>query len=207
MTADRSRRRTLVKVTAGAAGLASAGAAVPFLASLAPSERAKAAGAPVEVDLGDLKPAELQTVEWRGRPVWLLRRTPEMLKRLPAIEPLLSDARSEVSGQQPSYARNATRSIEPELFVTVALCTHLGCIPSYYPAPDSVQPGWPGGFYCPCHGSKFDLAGRVYRGSPAPTNLVIPPHRYLSPSRILVGEEGSGGIPSAGTTNRARAGA
>jgi ubiquinol-cytochrome c reductase iron-sulfur subunit len=184
-----ARRRTLVRLTAAAGGVAAAGAAVPFLASLAPSERAKAAGAPVEARIGTLKPAELQTVEWRGRPVWILKRTPEMLKRLPAAEPLLSDPRSAVSSQQPEYARNATRSIEPEVLVTVALCTHLGCIPTYYPAPDSVQPGWLGGFYCPCHGSKFDLAGRVYRGSPAPTNLEIPPHRYLSPEVLLIGDD------------------
>ena len=131
-------------------------------------------------------------MEWRGRPVWILKRTPEMLKRLPAAEPLLSDPGSAVSSQQPEYARNATRSIEPEVLVTVALCTHLGCIPTYYPEPGSVQPGWPGGFYCPCHGSKFDLAGRVYRGSPAPTNLVIPPHRYLSATTILIGDDGKG---------------
>jgi ubiquinol-cytochrome c reductase iron-sulfur subunit len=184
-----ARRRTLVRLTAAAGGVAAAGAAVPFLASLAPSERAKAAGAPVEARIGTLKPAELQTVEWRGRPVWILKRTPEMLKRLPAAEPLLSDPRSAVSSQQPEYARNATRSIEPEVLVTVALCTHLGCIPTFYPAPDSVQPGWLGGFYCPCHGSKFDLAGRVYRGSPAPTNLEIPPHRYLSPEVLLIGDD------------------
>jgi ubiquinol-cytochrome c reductase iron-sulfur subunit len=182
-----ARRRTLVRLTAAAGGVAAAGAAVPFLASLAPSERAKAAGAPVEVDLDAVKPAELYTVEWRGRPVWILKRTPDMLKRLPTAEPFLSDPKSAVSSQQPDYAQNATRSIEPEVLVTVALCTHLGCIPSYYPEPDSLQPGWPGGFYCPCHGSKFDLAARVYRGSPAPTNLVIPPHRYLSPQRLQIG--------------------
>lgn len=186
---DASRRRTLVRLTAAAGGLAAAGAAVPFLASLAPSERAKAAGAPVDVDAGALKPAELHTIEWRGRPVWLLRRTPDMLARLASADPLLSDPASEVSSQQPSYAQNPTRSIRPEVFVTIALCTHLGCVPSYFPAPDSLQPGWPGGFYCPCHGSRFDLAGRVYRGSPAPTNLVIPPYRYLPAGSIRVGED------------------
>ena len=187
---DESRRRLLVNLTAAAGGVAAAAAAVPFLASLAPSERAKAAGAPIDVSLDTLKPAELRTVEWRGRPVWLLRRTPEMLKRLASAERFLIDPRSEVSSQQPEYARNPTRSIEPELLVTVALCTHLGCIPSFHPQPDSLQPGWPGGFYCPCHGSKFDLAGRVYRGSPAPTNLVIPQHRYESAARLVVGEDG-----------------
>jgi ubiquinol-cytochrome c reductase iron-sulfur subunit len=187
---NNSRRKTLVVLSATAGGIAAAGAAIPFLASLAPSQRAKAAGAPVEVDLTGFQHSRLHTVEWRGRPVWILKRTPDMLKRLPAAEPLLSDPKSEVSSQQPEYAQNATRSIEPEVLVTVALCTHLGCIPSYYPEPDSLQAGWPGGFYCPCHGSKFDLAGRVYRGSPAPTNLVIPPHQYLSASTILVGDDG-----------------
>lgn len=186
---DAARRRTLVKLTAAAGGLATAGAAVPFIASLAPSERAKAAGAPVEVGIGDLKPGELSTIEWRGKPVWILRRTPDMLKRLSTAERFLIDPRSEVSSQQPEYAKNPTRSIQPETLVTVALCTHLGCIPSYYPEPDSLQPGWPGGFYCPCHGSKFDLAGRVYRGSPAPTNLVIPSYRFVSDAKVVVGED------------------
>lgn len=188
---NRARRRALMRLTAAAGSAAAAGAAIPFVASLGPSERAKAAGAPVEVDLNAIQHSELHTVEWRGRPVWILKRTPDMLLRLPTVDPLLlSDSRSEVGSQQPRYAQNATRSIEPEVLVAVALCTHLGCIPSYYPQPGSLQPGWHGGFYCPCHGSKFDLAGRVYRGSPAPTNLIVPPHRYLSASTILVGEDG-----------------
>jgi ubiquinol-cytochrome c reductase iron-sulfur subunit len=186
---DASRRKTLAALTAAAGGAALAGAAVPFLASLGPSERTKAAGAPVEVDVGAVREGELRTVEWRGRPVWILRRTHDMLARLGSAEPQLIDPASRVTSQQPKYARNAVRSIQPELLVSVALCTHLGCIPSYYPEPGSLQPGWPGGFYCPCHGSKFDLAGRVYRGSPAPTNLVIPPHRYLSATKILVGDD------------------
>lgn len=184
---DENRRKLLTRATAAAGGVALAGAALPFLASLAPSEREKAAGAPVEVDLGRLAPVELRTVAWRGKPVWILRRSQDMLARLDSARPFLTDPDSRVAGQQPDYARNATRSIRPEIFVTVALCTHLGCIPSYYPAPDSLQRGWPGGFYCPCHGSKFDLAGRVYRGSPAPTNLVIPPHAYASESRVVIG--------------------
>lgn len=188
---NRGRRRALMRLTAAAGSAAAAGAAIPFVTSLAPSERAKAAGAPVEVDLNAIRYSELHTVEWRGPPVWILKRTPDMLQRLPKVDPLLlSDSRAEVGSQQPRYAQNATRSIEPEVLVAVALCTHLGCIPSYYPQPDSLQPGWHGCFYCPCHGSKFDLAGRVYRGSPAPTNLVVPPHRYLSATRIVVGEEG-----------------
>lgn len=185
---DNSRRKTLVALTSAAGGLAAAGAAIPFIASLAPGERAKAAGAPVEVDLAAIQPAELRTVAWRGRPVWILRRTPGMLQGLHAAEPFLNDPGSSVLSQQPAYAHNETRSIEPGTLVAVGLCTHLGCIPSYYPQPDSVQPGWPGGFYCPCHGSKFDLAGRVYRGSPAPINLLIPPYRYLSATKILVGD-------------------
>jgi ubiquinol-cytochrome c reductase iron-sulfur subunit len=188
---DAARRIVLVRLTAAVGGVAAAGAAAPFVASLAPSERAKAAGAPVEVNVSELDPAELRILEWRGKPVWILRRTPAMLERLASAEGLLADPRSEVSSQQPEYAKNSTRSIRPEMLVTVALCTHLGCIPSYYPEPDSLQPGWPGGFYCPCHGSKFDLAGRVYRGSPAPTNLVIPPHRYALASRLVVGEDAS----------------
>lgn len=186
---DAARRKALVRLTAAAGGVATAGAAVPFIASLAPSERAKAAGAPVELDIGALEPAQLLTVEWRGKPVWILRRTPGMLERLASAERALIDPRSEMSSQQPEYAKNLTRSIQPETLVTVALCTHLGCIPSFYPEPESLQLGWPGGFYCPCHGSKFDLAGRVYRGSPAPTNLVIPPHRYESPIRLVVGTD------------------
>lgn len=186
---DAARRKALVRLTAAAGGVATAGAAVPFIASLAPSERAKAAGAPVELDIGALEPAQLLTVEWRGKPVWILRRTPGMLERLASAERSLIDPRSEMSSQQPEYAKNPTRSIQPETLVTLALCTHLGCIPSFYPEPDSLQPGWPGGFYCPCHGSKFDLAGRVYRGSPAPTNLVIPPHRYESPTTLVVGTD------------------
>lgn len=186
---DHSRRNTLAALAAAAGGIAAGGAAVPFILSLGPSERAKAAGAPVAVDLGAVKAAGLHTAEWRGRPVWILRRTAQMLEGLAAVDPLLSDPESSVSSQQPAYARNRARSIEPEVLVAVALCTHLGCIPSYYPEPNSVQPGWRGGFYCPCHGSKFDLAGRVYRGSPAPTNLAVPPHRYLSASIILVGDD------------------
>jgi ubiquinol-cytochrome c reductase iron-sulfur subunit len=185
---DRSRRKTLAALTAAAGGVAAGGAAIPFVLSFGPSERTKAAGGPVEVDLSAINHSELHTVEWRGRPVWVLKRSPDMLQRLSTAVPYLSDPNSDVSGQQPAYAHNPTRSIEPEVLVAIALCTHLGCIPSYYPAPESLQPGWPGGFYCPCHGSKFDLAGRVYRGSPAPTNLVIPPHRYLSATTILVGD-------------------
>jgi ubiquinol-cytochrome c reductase iron-sulfur subunit len=186
---DSERRRLLVRSAAAAGGVAIAGASAPFLASLAPSERARSAGAPVEFNVAGVQPGELATAEWRGKPVWILRRTPEMLARLDSVRPRLSDPDSKVETQQPGYARNATRSINPETFVTVSLCTHLGCIPSYYPAPGSVEPDWPGGWYCPCHGSKFDLAGRVFKGSPAPTNLVIPPHAYVADGRLVIGEE------------------
>lgn len=183
------RRLTQAGCAAGAAALA--GAAIPFVWSLAPSERARAAGAPVEADLSRLAPGELATVEWRGKPVWLLRRTEAMIRSLASARGALTDPDSTVP-QQPEYARNATRSRRPDLFVAVSLCTHLGCVPSFVPEPESLQPGWPGGFYCPCHGSKFDLAGRVFKGSPAPTNLVIPPHWFPSEQRVVVGADESG---------------
>jgi len=186
------RRQILQQATAAAGGLTLAAASYPFLASLAPSERARAQGGPVEVDFSRLSPGELATVEWRGKPVWILRRTQDMLTRLETARTQLADPDSEVSSQQPGYARNAARSARPELFVTVALCTHLGCIPSYRPESGSLQPGWPGGFYCPCHGSKFDLAGRVFKGSPAPTNLVVPPYSFESPERLVVGRDSEG---------------
>lgn len=189
---DARRRRLLAGSTAAAGGVAIAGASVPFFASLAPSERARSAGAPVELDVGRLQPGELATVEWRGKPIWVLHRTPEMLSRLHSVRPRLTDPDSKVATQQPDFARNATRSLKPELFVTVALCTHLGCIPSYYPAAGSLESDWPGGWYCPCHGSKFDLAGRVFKGSPAPTNLVIPPHGLAADGRLVIGDERGG---------------
>jgi len=184
---DPARRRLLAGATGAVGGAALAGAISPFVASLAPSERAKSAGAPVTFDIGPLRPGDLHTLEWRGKPVWVLRRTPQMLAGLKTDESLLSDPDSEVTSQQPEYARNLGRSIREDLFVAVGLCTHLGCIPRYYPRPGSIQPDWPGGFYCPCHGSKFDLAGRVFKGSPAPTNLVIPPYRYQASSTLVVG--------------------
>ena len=184
---DEDRRKLLAGAAAAAGGIALAGASIPFVASLWPSERAKAQGAPVEVDVATLAPGELRTIEWRGKPVWLLRRTRATLSSLESARPQLSDPDSQVASQQPDYARNPTRSLEPELFVTVALCTHLGCVPTYAPEPGSIQKEWPGGFYCPCHGSKFDLAGRVFKGSPAPTNLVIPPYHVRSGSLLVIG--------------------
>ena len=190
-----SSRRTLLLATSAAGGVAAVATAVPFVASLTPSERAKAAGAPVEVDIDKLAPGEMMVVEWRGKPVWILHRTPEMLAALAKAEPNLADPGSAVESQQPDYARNAHRSIKPQYLVAVGICTHLGCSPSS--AFDAGNPAlgadWPGGFLCPCHGSTFDLAGRVFKSKPAPTNLEVPPHKYLSDARLLIGADDSAG--------------
>ncbi|MBR3481617.1 MAG: ubiquinol-cytochrome c reductase iron-sulfur subunit [Neisseriaceae bacterium] len=185
---DNSRRRFLTLATSAAGGVLAVAAAVPFLASWKPSERAKAAGAPVEVDLSKIEAGQLVTVAWQGKPVWVLNRTEQQLKDLPTIDGDLSDPESKVP-QQPEYCANPTRSIKPEWWVAVGICTHLGCSPTYRPdlAPADLGKDWKGGFYCPCHGSKFDLAGRVFKGMPAPTNLVIPPYKYLSDTMVLVG--------------------
>ncbi|MEQ6292399.1 ubiquinol-cytochrome c reductase iron-sulfur subunit [Vogesella sp. GCM10023246] len=187
---DAGRRRFLTVATSAVGGVAAAGVAVPFLMSFAPSERAKAAGAPVEVDISKLEPGQKINVEWRGKPVWVLSRTPEQLKNLATIEGDLLDPSSEGS-EQPEYCKNKHRSIKPEVLVAVGICTHLGCSPTHRPdiAPADLGPKWVGGFYCPCHGSKFDLAARVYNGVPAPKNLVIPPHKYLADTRLLIGED------------------
>ncbi|WP_230969305.1 ubiquinol-cytochrome c reductase iron-sulfur subunit [Nitrogeniibacter aestuarii] len=188
-----SGRRELLVATSVAGGAAAVATAVPFVASLTPSERAKAAGAPVEADVGKLAPGEMMTVEWRGKPVWILRRTEEMLATLPKIEDELADPASDNS-VQPEYAKNQHRSIKPEFLVTVGICTHLGCSPStkFKTGEASGLGGdWVGGFLCPCHGSTFDLAARVYKSKPAPTNLDVPPHKYLSETKILIGEDGT----------------
>jgi ubiquinol-cytochrome c reductase iron-sulfur subunit len=185
-------RRNLVVATCAAGGVASVGAAVPFVASMWPSERAKAAGAPVEADISKLLPGELGVYEWRGKPVWVLRRTKEMLDSLKKAEDKLSDPKSDVP-EQPAYAKNATRSIKPEYVVLVGICSHLGCSPTAKTEPKGdLGPEWDGGFYCPCHGSKFDLAGRVFKGAPAPVNLEVPPHVFLSDTTILIGEDKKG---------------
>ena len=186
------RRKFLVAATSVAGSIAGAAIATPFLLSMMPSERAKAAGAPVEVDISKLEPGMLLMVEWRGKVVWILNRTSEMLETLVKVEEELADPNSE-KNQQPEYARNRTRSIKPKILVTEGVCTHLGCSPVFRKeiAPADLGPGWLGGFFCPCHGSKFDLAGRVYKSVPAPTNMVVPPHAYLSDDRLLIGSEGS----------------
>ena len=183
-------RRTLLVATSIVGGAASVGAAVPFVASMWPSERAKAAGAPIEVDISRLAPGELGVFEWRGKPVWVMKRTQEMLQAIKQDEPKLTDPASKVD-QQPDYAKNEFRSAKPDLMVLVGVCTHLGCSPKLKPAEDKAEMGadWTGGFYCPCHGSKFDLAGRVFKGSPAPINLQVPPYVYLSDSTIVIGED------------------
>ncbi len=185
-------RRRLLLVTSAAGAVAGMAAAVPLLASLLPSERARAAGAPVEADISKLAPGEMMVVEWRGKPVWILHRTPEMLASLKKSEPHLVDPAS-AKQQQPGYATNEHRSIRPEFLVAVGICTHLGCSPSEKLQPGAAQgmaPDWAGGFLCPCHGSQFDLAGRVYQNMPAPTNLEIPPHQYLADTRLLIGDDG-----------------
>ena len=187
---DQGKRRFLTIATAGVGAVGGVFAAVPFVLSMTPSARAKAAGAPVEVDISQLAPGQLHTEEWRGKPVWILRRTPSMLQTLPKVDKQLADPASKVADQQPAYAQNPTRSIKPEVLVVVGICTHLGCSPvkKLEAGADAILGyDWSGGFFCPCHGSKFDLAGRVYKNVPAPTNLVVPPHSYLSDSRIIIG--------------------
>ncbi len=186
-------RRTWLLATGCMGAAAAAAVAVPFVSSFAPSERAKAMGAAVSMDPSTVAPGEVRTVEWRGQPVWVMRRTPEMLASLDRMQGL-ADPASEVK-QQPAYATNTHRSIKPELLVAVGICTHLGCSPVNLPqgtANTSVPADWQGGFFCPCHGSTFDLAGRVFRNKPAPTNLVVPPHQYLPDGTLLIGEDGAG---------------
>ncbi len=186
-------KRTWI-IASGCAGVVGAGfVAVPFVSAFEPSERARAAGAAVEADISALKPGDMMTVEWRGKPVWILRRTSEQLAELPKLDPQLADPKSQRKPDDtPVYARNEDRSIKPEILVVVGICTHLGCSPGskFTPGPQPSLPNdWAGGFLCPCHGSTFDLAGRVYKDKPAPDNLPVPPHMYLSDSKILIGEE------------------
>ncbi len=188
-----SDRRLWLAATTTAGGVGLVATAIPFVSSLAPSERARAQGAPVEVDLSTIEPGEIKTVDWRGQPVFVLHRSREMLESLGGHDDLLADPGSRRS-VQPLYAANADRSIRPEVAVMVGICTHLGCIPTFRPTPGSasIDAAWPGGFYCPCHGSKFDLAGRVFKNVPAPTNLVVPPHRYAAADRLLIGVDPNG---------------
>jgi len=195
---NRTRRR-LIGITSGLGAIGGAFAATPFVLSMMPSARAKAAGAPVEVDFSKLKPGQMMTVEWRGKPVWILRRTKEMLAALSGLNDVVVDPESAVASQQPAYARNLHRSIKDEYLVVIGICTHLGCSPQTVlearPVPKfALGDDWQGGYFCPCHGSKFDLAGRVYKNVPAPTNLVVPPYKYLTDTRIIIGEDQTGGV-------------
>ena len=187
---DYGKRRFLIATTTALGGLATAATAVPFVASMMPSQRALATGAPVEVDIGKVELGTKLDVEWQGKPVWIVNRTKEMLATLPTLRDKLVDPDSDVL-QQPTYCKNLTRSIKPEYFVAVGICTHLGCSPTFRKEEGATDlgPDWSGGFFCPCHGSRFDLAGRVFKGVPAPTNLVVPPYRYLSDNKILIGED------------------
>jgi ubiquinol-cytochrome c reductase iron-sulfur subunit len=192
---DRDKRRFLTMLATGVGAVGAGFAATPFVLSMMPSARAKAAGAPVEVDISKLEAGQMLTVEWRGKPVWIVRRTPEMLDKLATVDKFLADPASKVTDQQPTYAQNPARSIKPEILVLVGVCTHLGCSPQqkFQVGPASgLGEDWPGGFFCPCHGSKFDLAGRVYRNVPAPTNLPVPPYLFLSDTRIVIGDDKRG---------------
>jgi len=188
---DLKKRRFLTAVTSVVAGVGTVYVLVPFVKAWNPSAKAKAAGAPVEADIGKLEPGQMIRVKWRGKPVWVVNRTDENLKDMETLTPVLADPNSEIP-QQPKYCKNPNRSIKPQFLVAVGICTHLGCSPTYRPdvAPADLGPEWKGGFFCACHGSRFDLAGRVYSGVPAPKNLEIPPHKYLSDTLILVGEDG-----------------
>jgi ubiquinol-cytochrome c reductase iron-sulfur subunit len=184
--ADNNRRRFLTAATVVVGAVGTVAVAVPFLSSWSPSARAKTAGAPVQADIGKLEPGQQIIVKWRGKPVWVVRRDDAALATLPRVEDQLRDPLSEDS-IQPGYATNEYRSRNPEILIMVGICTHLGCSPTYRP---EITADFQGGFFCPCHGSKFDFAGRVYQGVPAPTNLTIPPHYYVSDSVIVIGEDG-----------------
>src|SRR5687767_8926884 len=191
---DQGKRRfVLTATTVAASGVAAGAAGVPFIVSMMPSERAKAAGAPIEVDIGDILPGQKMIVEWRGKPVWIVRRTPEMLKMVKTDDDRVADPASKRS-VQPGYAKNEFRSLKPEYLVLVGICTHLGCSPVDRMAaePQPFAADWHGGFYCPCHGSLFDLAGRVYKNKPAPDNLTVPPYRFVGDTKLVIGEDTQG---------------
>ncbi len=187
---DRGKRRFLIAATSAVGGVATVGVAIPFIASMLPSERAKAAGAPVKFDISKVEPGMLVTVQWRGKPVWVIHRTPQMLATLQLHNNRLRDPNSN-EPQQPPYCKNPTRSIKPEYMIAVGICTHLGCVPTYRPDINGagLPHPWEGGFLCPCHGSLYDLACRVFKDVPAPLNLVVPPHKYLTDTMIKIGED------------------
>ena len=186
---SQGRRRFLIGATSVVGGVGVVGAAVPFVASWNPSAKAEAAGAPVTVNVDKIEPGQQVTVEWRGKPVWIIRRTEAMLENIEKLTPKLKDPESSAASQQPAYITGPHRSVKPEFAVLVGICTHLGCVPTYRPevAPADLGDEWLGGLFCPCHGSKFDLSGRVYSGMPAPLNLEVPPYRYDSESTMTIG--------------------
>jgi ubiquinol-cytochrome c reductase iron-sulfur subunit len=188
---DNEKRRFLTKAASVAGAVGAGFLAVPFVTSMQPSAKAEALGAPVEVDIEKLEAGQRVVVLWRGKPVWVVRRTPEVLAELPSLDAVVADPGSDQS-EQPLSAKNESRAIRPEVFVAVGVCTHLGCSPTYRPdiAPADLGADWKGGFFCPCHGSKFDMAGRVYKGVPAPVNLEIPPYHFATETRIVIGLEG-----------------
>ena len=185
---DVERRRFLTAATTVVGGVGAALAAMPFLGSWLPSEKAKALGAPVEVDVSKIEPGQKITVAWRGQPIFVVHRTPKSIEDLPEQDGQLRDPES-LNAIQPSYIHNQYRSIKPEYLVVLGLCTHLGCVPVFKPKIGSLDASWLGGFFCPCHGSKYDMAGRVYKGVPAPTNLPVPPYHFVDDSRLLIGVE------------------
>ncbi|MCS5710759.1 ubiquinol-cytochrome c reductase iron-sulfur subunit [Candidatus Berkiella aquae] len=186
---DTGRRRFLTAATTVIGGVGVAYAASPFICSWFPSAKAQAMGAPVKIDVSKLEPGAQLTVEWRGQPIWVVHRTEQMLEKLKGLDGQLRDPESHEDSQQPKYAQNEYRSIKPNYLVLVGICTHLGCVPMYKPEVGSLDPSWPGGFFCPCHGSRFDMAGRVFKGVPAPLNLVVPPYFYEGDTVIVVGED------------------
>ena len=188
---DQKRRCFLRRATTAVGGIGLAAASVPFFQYWMPSADTEAASAPIKIDISALKPREQLTVPWRGMPVWVIGRDPDMLATLPKLDSAMRDPLSE-QDQQPDYCKNIHRSIKPEIFVAIGICTHLGCVPTYRPDIASVDPQWLGGFYCPCHGSKYDLAGRVYQNVPAPLNLKIPRHMFTSDTEILIGQDALG---------------
>ncbi len=186
---DKGRRRFLTATTAVVGGAGIVVAAIPFIKSWQPSARAKTAGAPVEADISKLEDGQMVMYEWRGQPIWIIRRTKAQLDALPSQDARLRDPKSLNADQQPAFAQNEYRSLKPEVLVLVGLCTHLGCAPKLHAElkPEPFDPEWKGGFFCPCHKSRFDMAGRVYEGVPAPTNLVVPPYRFIDDGRIMIG--------------------
>jgi ubiquinol-cytochrome c reductase iron-sulfur subunit len=188
---DQQRRCFLRCATTAVGGIGLAATSVPFVSYWMPSVDTEAAGAPVKVDISALQPAQQLTVAWRGQPIWIIRRTSEMLASLPELDNLLRDPLS-LEDQQPAYAKNLYRSIKQEFFVAIGVCTHLGCIPTYRPDLGGITTSWMGGFYCPCHGSTYDLAGRVFKGVPAPLNLRIPRYMFLSDTEIMIGQDQEG---------------